>query len=68
MYLPDLLSRKEQVKDGYPLNPIGRTGITGRGDIHLWGPTHCVDPVITRWKNKPAGIMEFLAVKRTDGS
>lgn len=56
------------MKDGYPLNPIGRTGITGRGDIHLWGPTHCVDPVITRWKNKPAGIMEFLAVKRTDGS
>ena len=59
---------KIRVNDGRPLNPIGRTGVIGRGDLHLWGPTHALDPIITRWKNKHLKQLEFLAVKRQDGS
>jgi len=28
-------------------NPIGRTGMTGRGLLGKWGPNHAVDPVVT---------------------
>lgn len=34
--------------DGFPLNPIGRTGIKGRGVLGKWGPNHAADPIITR--------------------
>ena len=32
------------VVDFLPLNPIGRTGIIGRGLLPSWGPNHAVDP------------------------
>ena len=35
-------------KDGYPLNPLGRTGLEGRGILNAWGPTKAVDAIITR--------------------
>lgn len=66
-----------EIKNSYPLNPIGRTGITGRGVLGRWGPNHAADPVVTCWKrlnngeiahdkvsNKP--ILQFVAVKRSD--
>jgi len=34
---------------GYPLNPVGRTGIRGRGCLGKWGPNHAVDPIVTRY-------------------
>ncbi|XP_063994423.1 ADP-ribose pyrophosphatase, mitochondrial [Diachasmimorpha longicaudata] len=37
--------------DGRPRNPIGRTGITGRGVLGRWGPNHAVDTIVTRWKS-----------------
>lgn len=43
------------VIDGYPLNPIGRTGIVGRGVLGRWGPNHAADPVVTRWKRLQNG-------------
>ncbi|XP_041372305.1 transient receptor potential cation channel subfamily M member-like 2 [Gigantopelta aegis] len=69
------LDKGYQVKDGLPLNPIGRTGLIGRGVLGRWGPNHAGDPVVTRWKldssgnkvlqdNKP--MLEFVAVKRSD--
>jgi len=33
-----------------PLNPIGRTGLTGRGRLYRWGPNHAADPVVTRFR------------------
>lgn len=33
-----------------PLNPRGRTGISGRGVLGKWGPNHAADPIVTRWK------------------
>ncbi|XP_021185470.3 ADP-ribose pyrophosphatase, mitochondrial [Helicoverpa armigera] len=65
------------IENGYPLNPIGRTGIIGRGVLGRWGPNHAADPVVTRWKrnengeivrdktsNKP--ILQCVIVKRRD--
>ncbi len=34
-----------KVKDGLPLNPRGRTGIYGRGDLFFWGPNHCIQNI-----------------------
>lgn len=64
------------VIDGYPRNPRGRTGVTGRGSLGRWGPNHAADPIVTRWKRddknskvlahdgKP--ILQFVAVQRRD--
>ena len=38
-----------QVKDNVPVNPVGRTGISGRGLLGKWGPNHAADPVVTRY-------------------
>ncbi|CAF1262226.1 unnamed protein product, partial [Didymodactylos carnosus] len=32
-----------------PRNPMGRTGLTGRGRLYFWGPNHAGDPIVTRW-------------------
>ena len=29
-------------------NPVGRTGMTGRGLLGKWGPNHAADPLVTR--------------------
>ena len=59
-----------------PLNPRGRTGLTGRGHLGRWGPNHAADPVLTRWRRDQSGkrvegvtgaaILEFVAIKRKD--
>ncbi|XP_043788550.1 ADP-ribose pyrophosphatase, mitochondrial isoform X1 [Apis laboriosa] len=64
-------------KNGYPLNPIGRTGIFGRGLLGRWGPNHAVDPIVTRWKSNVSGsteinkdtkkpILQLVAIQRQD--
>ncbi|XP_026761618.2 ADP-ribose pyrophosphatase, mitochondrial [Galleria mellonella] len=65
-----------QIINGYPQNPIGRTGICGRGILGRWGPNHAADPVVTRWKRFDSGkividehnrpILQFVAIKRGD--
>jgi len=65
------------VVDGVPRNPLGRTGLIGRGTLGRWGPNHAADPIVTRWKytadndiekhsksGKP--IMQFVAILRGD--
>jgi ADP-ribose pyrophosphatase len=37
-----------KIIDGRPRNPVGRTGITGRGQLGKWGPNHAADPIVTR--------------------
>lgn len=52
-------------ENGYPLNPMGRTGLRGRGMLDKWGPTEAADPVITR--HHPAtGSLEVLLIQRGD--
>lgn len=63
------------VVDNVPRNPIGRTGMVGRGLLGRWGPNHAADPVVTRWKRDAGGakierdgkpILEFVAIRRGD--
>lgn len=42
-------------ENGYPLNPMGRTGLRGRGLLGRWGPNHAADPIVTRWKRDSQG-------------
>jgi len=52
--------------DGRPLNPMGRTGIAGRGLCGKWGPSLAVDPVITR--NCPeTGAIQVALIQRLNG-
>jgi ADP-ribose pyrophosphatase len=48
-----------------PMNPQGRTGITGRGLLGKWGPNYAADPIITRI-NHMSGAIELLAIQRKD--
>ncbi|XP_026528420.1 ADP-ribose pyrophosphatase, mitochondrial isoform X2 [Notechis scutatus] len=65
------------VENGRPRNPVGRTGLVGRGLLGRWGPNHAADPLITRWKRDGSGnktahpvsgknILQFIAIKRKD--
>lgn len=38
--------------NGLPLNPMGRTGIRGKGTLWRWGPNHLIKAVCTRWRRK----------------
>ncbi|XP_033827748.1 ADP-ribose pyrophosphatase, mitochondrial [Periophthalmus magnuspinnatus] len=66
-----------RVENGKPLNPRGRTGVTGRGLLGRWGPNHAADPIVTRWKMDKKGakmphavskrpILQFVSIKRKD--
>uniref|UniRef100_A0A7E4VEJ4 Nudix hydrolase domain-containing protein n=1 Tax=Panagrellus redivivus TaxID=6233 RepID=A0A7E4VEJ4_PANRE len=50
-------------KDGAPLNPIGRTGLRGRGILGRWGPNHAADPIVSRIVD---GKLQFVAIQRSD--
>lgn len=65
------------VVESRPRNPMGRTGMIGRGLLGRWGPNHAADPIITRWKRDDTGakvvhklsgknILEFVAIMRRD--
>lgn len=66
---------KYEIVNSRPLNPSGRTGVTGRGQLGKWGPNHAADPVVTRWKKDDKGnkvakngknILEFVSIQRLD--
>ncbi|KAL7677493.1 hypothetical protein ACOME3_003731 [Neoechinorhynchus agilis] len=48
-----------------PVNPEGRTGISGRGLLGKWGPNHAADAIVTRF-NPENRDLEFIAIKRKD--
>ena len=58
-YLGDLYFDKH----GNPLNPMGRTGLQGRGLLGQWGPNHAADPIVMRDNN---GSQEVLLIQRRD--
>eukprot|EP00043_Microstomoeca_roanoka_P012871 m.125316 g.125316 ORF g.125316 m.125316 type:complete len:1141 (-) comp15614_c1_seq5:98-3520(-) len=58
-----------------PINPWGRTGLTGRGLLGKWGVNQAADTVVTRWKRAADGsilerdgrkVLEFVAIQRID--
>lgn len=85
-YLPNHFSRKnifdltpekkETIETSY-LNPIGPTGITGRGILPHYGPVNASDVLLTRWKYENNTIMtdtesnyilQFLGIVRKDNN
>ncbi|KAI8793689.1 protein ced-11 [Biomphalaria glabrata] len=38
---------------GVPRNPMGRTGLRGRGNLWRWGPNHMIYAIVSRWKSAP---------------
>lgn len=47
-----------KVVNDVPLNPMGRTGVQGRGILGRWGPNHAADPVVTRWKRNESNDIQ----------
>ncbi|VDP41634.1 unnamed protein product, partial [Schistosoma curassoni] len=61
----------EYIPVGYPLNPCGRTGLSGKGLLPHWGPNHCIIIAITRpdpghrfYENLP--FIQYLTDHRED--
>ena len=50
---------------GFPLNPVGRTGLRGRGKLGKWATNFAADPIITR-RNPETGSIEMIAILRND--
>jgi ADP-ribose pyrophosphatase len=50
---------------GTPQNPIGRTGLRGRGLLGKWGPNHAADPIVTR-DHPDTGKLQVVAIQRKD--
>ena len=46
--------------DGRPRNPVGRTGLRGRGTLGGWGPVFAADLIVTRWKPGVNGVLDVL--------
>lgn len=50
---------------GRPLNPLGRTGLKGRGLLGKWGRNLAGDPLVTRIDSK-SGRLQVLVIERCD--
>ncbi|CAN8019239.1 unnamed protein product [Ixodes persulcatus] len=58
---------------GVPMNPVGRTGLRGRGALPRWGPNHYVLFIITRWQRAKVHLVGgrgleivLMRIMRTD--
>uniref|UniRef100_A0A8C0X556 Transient receptor potential cation channel subfamily M member 2 n=1 Tax=Castor canadensis TaxID=51338 RepID=A0A8C0X556_CASCN len=45
-------------------NPMGRTGLRGRGSLRWFGPNHTLHPVITRWRRNQDGAICRKSIKK----
>ncbi len=54
-------------KHGRPVNPVERTGYTGRGLLGRWGANQAADPIVTS-KDPQTGALQMLAILRKHGS
>jgi ADP-ribose pyrophosphatase YjhB (NUDIX family)/inosine-uridine nucleoside N-ribohydrolase len=50
---------------GRPLNPLGRTGLEGRGLLGRWGRNQAGDPLLTRM-DPETGRLQVLVIERKD--
>ena len=50
---------------GVPLNPMGRTGLKGRGVLGKWGANFAVDGIVTTL-NPNSNLLEVLTITRCD--
>lgn len=54
------------IESELPRNPMGRTGMSGRGVLGKWGPNHAADPLVIRKCKTDQNHLEFVAIKRRD--
>uniref|UniRef100_A0A915NGM8 Nudix hydrolase domain-containing protein n=1 Tax=Meloidogyne floridensis TaxID=298350 RepID=A0A915NGM8_9BILA len=54
---------KYPVHNGYPLNPVARTGFKGRGSFGQWGPTNGAGAILYVTDEKDFNKFEFLGVE-----
>jgi ADP-ribose pyrophosphatase len=52
-------------EQGRPLNPLGRTGLRGRGLLGRWGRNQAGDPLLTR-VHPESGRLQVLVIERKD--
>jgi len=52
-------------EQGRPLNPLGRTGLRGRGLLGRWGRNQAGDPLLTR-VHPEMGRLQLLVIERKD--
>jgi ADP-ribose pyrophosphatase len=50
-----------------PLNPVGRTGVKGRGLLGKWGANFAADPIVTRFHPDSKDLIQVVVIKRKDG-
>ncbi|KAM7132587.1 transient receptor potential cation channel subfamily M member 2 isoform 8-T14 [Molossus nigricans] len=48
----------------HPRNPMGRTGLRGRGGLSCFGPNHTLQPVVTRWRRNQDGAICRRSIKK----
>ena len=51
---------------GHPINPRGRTGLRGRGELNRWGPNHRSDPLVTRYDPRTNQLQLAVRARRLD--
>uniref|UniRef100_A0A2I3RP84 Transient receptor potential cation channel subfamily M member 2 n=1 Tax=Pan troglodytes TaxID=9598 RepID=A0A2I3RP84_PANTR len=48
----------------HPRNPMGRTGLRGRGSLSCFGPNHTLYPMVTRWRRNEDGAICRKSIKK----
>ncbi|RMZ97508.1 ADP-ribose mitochondrial isoform X1, partial [Brachionus plicatilis] len=53
----------------YPVNPVGITGLRGKGILSYWGVNHKIELIISRYKlNSKPKELEIIVMKNVDGT
>jgi ADP-ribose pyrophosphatase len=53
-------------KSGVPRNPVGRTGMHGRGLLGRYGANFAADPIVTRRKPDDPTVLQMVTITRRD--
>ena len=53
-------------KSGVPRNPVGRTGMHGRGLLGRYGANFAADPIVTRRKPTDPTVLQMVTITRRD--
>ncbi|XP_067394834.1 transient receptor potential cation channel subfamily M member 2 isoform X1 [Emydura macquarii macquarii] len=52
------------IQNRLPVNPMGRTGLRGRGSLRCFGPNHALHPIVTRWRRNMDGSIYRKSLKK----
>ncbi|XP_053896501.1 transient receptor potential cation channel subfamily M member 2 isoform X3 [Malaclemys terrapin pileata] len=52
------------IQNRLPLNPMGRTGLRGRGSLRFFGPNRALHPIVTRWRRNMDGSIYRKSLKK----